>query len=76
VEFRIDVEKNVSKKRENIISLLSQYDVSPMRRNFGVSTSRGAIMNNFADGMCRACYYWRCCLLLCVLALLCLRYCA
>lgn len=51
VEFRVDDKKNMSEKKISIVDSLQRYDVSIMRRNFGVSTSRVAIMNNYADAL-------------------------
>lgn len=51
LEFRTDIDTNFSEKKKSIVNALKTYDMSPLRRNFGVSTSRGAIMNAFADAL-------------------------
>lgn len=51
LEFRTDVETNFSNKRDSLVAALKAYDMNTLRRNFGVSTSRGEIMNAFADSL-------------------------
>lgn len=41
----------MTEKKTTISDNLYRYDVSIMRRNFGVSTSRVAVMNNYADAI-------------------------
>lgn len=51
IEFRCDVEKNLTQKKLVFKEMLNSYDVNALRRNFGVATSRGELMNSFADAI-------------------------